>query len=122
MESEHVGPFNLGNPGEFPMLELAGVSYDYLRTCEMYMQHIHLVLSAKICYETKKVVKEVIDPSATIGFKANTTDDPHKRKPDISKAKELLNWEPKFSLQEGLPLMVNDFRNRILNEDEGKGN
>ncbi|XP_069144934.1 UDP-glucuronic acid decarboxylase 1-like [Solanum lycopersicum] len=92
MESEHVGPFNLGNPGEFPMLELAGV------------------------------VKEVIDPSATIGFKANTTDDPHKRKPDISKAKELLNWEPKFSLQEGLPLMVNDFRNRILNEDEGKGN
>ncbi|XP_006345671.1 UDP-glucuronic acid decarboxylase 1 [Solanum tuberosum] len=92
MEGEHIGPFNLGNPGEFTMLELAGV------------------------------VKEVIDPSATIEFKANTADDPHKRKPDISKAKELLNWEPKISLQEGLPLMVNDFRNRILNEDEGKGN
>ncbi|KAG5584541.1 hypothetical protein H5410_044975 [Solanum commersonii] len=92
MEGEHIGPFNLGNPGEFTMLELAGV------------------------------VKEVIDPSATIEFKDNTADDPHKRKPDISKAKELLNWEPKISLQEGLPLMVNDFRNRILNEDEGKGN
>lgn len=92
MDGEHIGPFNLGNPGEFTMLELAGV------------------------------VKEVIDPSATIEFKANTADDPHKRKPDISKAKELLNWEPKISLQEGLPLMVNDFRNRILNEDEGKGN
>lgn len=92
MEGEHIGPFNLGNPGEFTMLELAGV------------------------------VKEVIDPSATIEFKANTADDPHKRKPDISKAKELLNWEPKVSLREGLPLMVNDFRNRILNEDEGKGN
>ncbi|KAI8556523.1 hypothetical protein RHMOL_Rhmol05G0259800 [Rhododendron molle] len=92
MEGEHVGPFNLGNPGEFTMLELA------------------------------EVVKETIDSSATIEFKPNTADDPHKRKPDISKAKELLNWEPKVPLREGLPLMVADFRNRILNEDEGKGN
>ncbi|KAI4349255.1 hypothetical protein L6164_009867 [Bauhinia variegata] len=91
MDGEHVGPFNLGNPGEFTMLELA------------------------------EVVKETIDPSATIEYRANTADDPHMRKPDISKAKELLNWEPKVSLREGLPLMVNDFRNRILNEDEGKG-
>ncbi|CAN0926697.1 UDP-glucuronic acid decarboxylase 1 [Linum grandiflorum] len=91
MEGEHVGPFNLGNPGEFTMLELA------------------------------EVVKTVIDPTATIEFKANTADDPHKRKPDISKAKELLNWEPKIALKDGLPLMVSDFRNRILNEDEGKG-
>ncbi|CAK7341793.1 unnamed protein product [Dovyalis caffra] len=91
MEGEHVGPFNLGNPGEFTMLELA------------------------------EVVKETIDSSATIEFRPNTADDPHKRKPDISKAKELLNWEPKIYLREGLPLMVNDFRNRILNGDEGKG-
>jgi len=91
MENDHVGPFNLGNPGEFTMLELA------------------------------EVVKEVIDPSATIEFRPNTADDPHKRKPDISKAKELLNWEPKVSLRDGLPRMVSDFRNRILNEDEGKG-
>ncbi|XP_073290268.1 UDP-glucuronic acid decarboxylase 1-like [Primulina huaijiensis] len=92
MEGEHLGPFNLGNPGEFTMLELA------------------------------EVVKETIDPSATIEFRPNTADDPHKRKPDITKAKELLNWEPKISLREGLPRMVTDFRNRILNEDEGKGN
>ncbi|RDY08158.1 UDP-glucuronic acid decarboxylase 1, partial [Mucuna pruriens] len=91
MESEHVGPFNLGNPGEFTMLELA------------------------------QVVKDTIDSSASIEYKPNTADDPHMRKPDISKAKELLNWEPKIALREGLPLMVNDFRNRILNEDEGKG-
>lgn len=91
MESEHVGPFNLGNPGEFTMLELA------------------------------EVVKVTIDSSATIEFRPNTADDPHMRKPDISKAKELLNWEPKVSLREGLPLMVSDFQNRILNEDEGKG-
>ncbi|XP_050115768.1 UDP-glucuronic acid decarboxylase 1-like [Malus sylvestris] len=91
MDGEHVGPFNLGNPGEFTMLELA------------------------------EVVKETIDSSATIEFRPNTADDPHKRRPDISKAKELLNWEPKVSLREGLPLMVSDFQNRILNEDEGKG-
>ncbi|XP_020574396.1 UDP-glucuronic acid decarboxylase 1-like [Phalaenopsis equestris] len=88
MESEHIGPFNLGNPGEFTMLELA------------------------------EVVKETIDPSATIDFKPNTADDPHMRKPDISKAMEFLNWEPKISLREGLPLMVNDFRKRILDEQK----
>ncbi|PWA50011.1 NAD-dependent epimerase/dehydratase [Artemisia annua] len=92
MEGEHIGPFNLGNPGEFTMLELA------------------------------QVVKETIDPSATIEFRDNTADDPQKRKPDISKAKEYLNWEPKITLREGLPRMAADFRNRILNEDEGKGN
>ncbi|XVF76572.1 hypothetical protein PTKIN_Ptkin13bG0276500 [Pterospermum kingtungense] len=91
MEGDHIGPFNLGNPGEFTMLELA------------------------------EVVKETVDPSAMIEYKPNTADDPHMRKPDIGKAKELLNWEPKISLREGLPLMVSDFRNRILNENEGKG-
>ncbi|KAG1337938.1 UDP-glucuronic acid decarboxylase 1 [Cocos nucifera] len=84
MESEHIGPFNLGNPGEFTMLELA------------------------------EVVKETIDSTATIEFKPNTADDPHMRKPDITKAKELLNWEPKISLREGLPRMVTNFRQRIL--------
>ncbi|CAK9141981.1 unnamed protein product [Ilex paraguariensis] len=67
------------------------------------------------------VVKETIDPSAAIEFRPNTADDPHKRKPDISKARELLNWEPKIPLRQGLPLMVSDFQNRILNEDEGRG-
>lgn len=66
-------------------------------------------------------MKETIDPSAVIEFRENTADDPHKRKPDISKAKDLLNWEPKVPLREGLPLMVSDFQNRILNEEEGKG-
>ncbi|XVE96812.1 hypothetical protein REPUB_Repub02eG0255200 [Reevesia pubescens] len=84
MEGEHIGPFNLGNPGEFTMLELA------------------------------EVVKETIDPSATIEYKPNTADDPHMRKPDITKAKELLNWEPKIPLREGkiclfLPFYDNQF-------------
>ncbi|KAG7013646.1 UDP-glucuronic acid decarboxylase 2, partial [Cucurbita argyrosperma subsp. argyrosperma] len=86
MEGEHVGPFNLGNPGEFTMLELA------------------------------QVVQETIDPNARIEFRPNTEDDPHKRKPDISKAKELLGWEPSVSLRKGLPLMVSDFRQRIFGD------
>nr|GEW80404.1 UDP-glucuronic acid decarboxylase 2-like [Tanacetum cinerariifolium] len=86
MEGEHVGPFNLGNPGEFTMLELA------------------------------QVVQETIDPNAKIEFRPNTEDDPHKRKPDITKAKDLLGWEPKVPLRKGLPMMVSDFRQRIFGD------
>jgi len=88
MEGEHVGPFNLGNPGEFTMLELA------------------------------QVVQETIDPNAKIEFRPNTEDDPHKRKPDITKAKDLLGWQPKISLRKGLPLMVSDFRQRIFGDQK----
>ncbi|CAK7348311.1 unnamed protein product [Dovyalis caffra] len=91
MEGEHVGPFNLGNPGEFTMLELA------------------------------QVVQETIDPNARIEFKPNTEDDPHKRKPDITKAKDLLGWEPKISLHKGLPMMVSDFRQRIFGDHKEEG-
>lgn len=92
-------------------------------------EEIHLLLCVCLFHSQPEiafllnvqVVKETIDASATIEYRPNTADDPHKRKPDISKAKELLNWEPKISLREGLPLMVSDFQNRILNEDEGKG-
>ncbi|KAF5465462.1 hypothetical protein F2P56_015471 [Juglans regia] len=86
MEGDHVGPFNLGNPGEFTMLELA------------------------------QVVQETIDPNAKIEFRPNTEDDPHKRKPDITKAEELLGWQPTVSLRKGLPLMVEDFRLRIFGD------
>jgi UDP-glucuronate decarboxylase len=91
MEGEHVGPFNLGNPGEFTMLELA------------------------------KVVQETIDPDAKIEYRPNTEDDPHKRKPDITKAKEQLGWEPKVDLHKGLPLMVSDFRQRIFGDHKEGG-
>lgn len=65
-------------------------------------------------------MKEVIDPAARIEFKENTADDPHKRKPDITKAKELLGWEPKVDLREGLPRMVEDFRKRIFSDHKEK--
>jgi nucleoside-diphosphate-sugar epimerase len=60
-----------------------------------------------------QVVKEVIDPRAQVVYRENTADDPHKRKPDITKAKTLLGWEPKIALREGLPLMVDDFKERL---------
>lgn len=55
MDGPHTGPFNVGNPGEFTMLELANL------------------------------VKEVVNPETEIVFKENTADDPSRRKPDISK-------------------------------------
>ncbi|URE24664.1 SLT1 protein [Musa troglodytarum] len=83
MEGEHTGPINIGNPGEFTMMELA------------------------------EAVKELIDPAVPVKIVENTPDDPRQRKPDITKAKELLGWEPKITLREGLPLMEDDFRQRL---------
>ena len=80
---EETGPFNIGNPVEFTMLELA------------------------------QVVKEVVNPKAEIVFRENTADDPSRRKPDISKAKRVLGWEPKVPLREGLKFMVKDFAARL---------
>ena len=83
MDGEHCGPINIGNPGEFTMLELA------------------------------EKVKQVVNPAATTVFKENTADDPGRRKPDISKARTLLGWEPVVPLAEGLQMMVGDFRQRL---------
>ena len=80
---DEIGPVNIGNPGEFTMLELA------------------------------EVVKEVVDKNAKIVFKENTADDPGRRQPDITLAKKALGWEPKITLREGLPKMVEDFRERL---------
>lgn len=55
MDGPYTGPFNIGNPTEFTMLELA------------------------------KVVQEVVNPAAEIVFRENTADDPSRRKPNISK-------------------------------------
>ena len=87
MDGEHPGPVNIGNPGEFTMMELA------------------------------EKVKQVVNPAATTVFKENTADDPGRRRPDITKAKKLLNWEPKVPLAEGLEMMVGDFKKRLGVED-----
>jgi UDP-glucuronate decarboxylase len=83
MNSDYVGPVNLGNPGEYTILQLA------------------------------QAVQNMINPDAQIKFEPLPSDDPRRRQPDITKAKTLLNWEPTIPLQEGLKLTIEDFRNRI---------
>lgn len=75
-----TGPINLGNPGEFTMLELA------------------------------ELVIELTDSKSTLAFEPLPHDDPTQRKPDISKARELLGWEPRVALREGLKESIDYFR------------
>lgn len=79
-----VGPINIGNPREFTIAELA------------------------------EKVLEVTGSSSKIVYKPLPYDDPRKRKPDISLAKEKLNWEPTIRLEEGLVKTVEYFKG-ILN-------
>lgn len=72
VESDISEPINLGNPGEFTILQLA------------------------------KLVQKMTKTKSKIIYKSLPGDDPMQRKPDISKAKQLLNWEPTISLEEGL--------------------
>jgi dTDP-glucose 4,6-dehydratase len=73
-DSEEVEPVNIGNPIEFTMLELA------------------------------EIVREITDSSSELVFEPLPQDDPARRKPDITRARERLGWEPVVSLREGLCL------------------
>ncbi|MBF2064412.1 MAG: SDR family oxidoreductase [Calothrix sp. C42_A2020_038] len=83
MNSDYVGPVNIGNPGEYTILQLA------------------------------EAVRDMVNPGAEINFEPLPSDDPRRRRPDITKAKTLLNWEPTVPLAEGLKLTVEDFRKRM---------
>lgn len=83
MESDLSGPVNLGNPGEFTMLELA------------------------------ELVLLKTGSTSTIKYLPLPSDDPTQRKPDISKARNLLSWEPKIKLSKGLDRTIEYFRNLI---------
>jgi dTDP-glucose 4,6-dehydratase len=72
IESEHVGPMNIGNPTEISILELA------------------------------RAIREATDSSSEIISVERPTDDPELRCPDISMARRLLDWEPVVSLEDGL--------------------
>ena len=70
--------------------------------------------------ELAEMIKAVVTPRLpedvpvpTIVYKENTADDPQKRKPDITKARTLLQWEPKVALKDGLAMMIDDFQNRL---------
>ena len=80
MESNVTGPINLGNPNEITIYELANK------------------------------IKSKIDNNLNIVHKQLPQDDPKQRNPDITKAKEILNWEPKFDLDLGLDLTINYFK------------
>ena len=82
-QTETVGPMNLGNPGEFTMMELAE-------------------LTLKLVGGKSKIV-----------HRALPSDDPRQRKPDITLAKNILKWEPKVNLEEGLQRTIAYFRTRV---------
>lgn len=79
MESTAQKPINLGNPDEFTILELA----------------------KKILAQTKS--------KSEILFLSLPQDDPRQRRPDITLAKKILNWEPRVSLDEGLKKVIHFF-------------
>jgi len=80
---EVTGPVNLGNPGEFTMLELA------------------------------ELVLELTGSSAKLDFRPLPQDDPKQRKPDTTKARALLDWEAQIALREGLGHTISYFREVI---------
>lgn len=77
---DFTGPINLGNPGEFTMLELA-----------------------------EKVI-QMTGSQSKIVYKPLPQDDPKMRKPDITLAKKVIDWEPKVKLEEGLQLTIDYFK------------
>jgi UDP-glucuronate decarboxylase len=82
-QDKTVGPVNIGNPGEFTMLELAEL-----------------------------VLKKVGGKSKVTNLPL-PADDPKQRRPDISVAKEVLGWEPKVPLEAGLDRTIEYFRGAI---------
>ena len=82
-QSETVGPVNIGNPGEFTMLELA------------------------------EVVLKQVGGKSKIVHKDLPADDPKQRQPDITLAKKYLKWEPKVPLAEGIGKTIEYFRSEV---------
>ena len=78
-----IGPVNLGNPGEYTMLQLA------------------------------EAVIRLVGSRSKLVFQPLPADDPQQRRPDISKARELLGWEPKVQLEDGLKETIAYFRKRL---------
>jgi UDP-glucuronate decarboxylase len=83
MNSEHIGPMNLGNPDEYTILELA------------------------------QKIQTMINPDVELIYQPLPQDDPRQRQPDITRAKTWLGWEPTIPLDRGLELTIDDFRQRL---------
>jgi len=81
---DFTGPMNMGNPGEFTIRELA-----------------------------EKVV-DITGSKSRISYKPLPGDDPKQRRPDISLAKKMLDWEPQVQLEEGLKKTIAYFEQKLL--------
>ena len=64
----------------------------------------------RIILDFAKIIKKLTKSNSEIGFEKLPEDDPLQRKPDISKARKLLGWMPRTSLEEGLKLTIGYFR------------
>ena len=62
--------------------------------------------------ELAKLIRELTNSKSEIVFEELPKDDPPRRKPDITKAKEILNWEPKVELTDGLSKMIKWFEEK----------
>lgn len=82
------GPVNLGNPEEYTVLE------------------------------TARIIVELLESKSSIVFRQLPPDDPRRRRPDISRARELLGWSPRIPLREGLSPTVGDLARRLAQGDE----
>jgi UDP-glucuronate decarboxylase len=83
MNGAHSGPINLGNPDEYTILQLA------------------------------QTIQEMVNPDTDLRFEPLPQDDPRRRRPDITRAQKLLDWQPTVRLAEGLRLTIEDFRARL---------
>lgn len=83
LDSNETGPINIGNPDEFTMLELADL------------------------------VIELTGSDSKIVFRPLPSDDPMQRCPDITRARELLGWEPTVNLNDGLSQTIEWFRSAL---------
>ncbi len=79
-------PVNIGNPNEFTILECA------------------------------QLVLKVVGSKSKIRYEALPQDDPKQRRPDITKARRLLGWEPKIDLEAGCGLSLDYFRKAVAED------
>lgn len=84
IESDEAYPVNLGNPNEMTILDFA------------------------------HYIRDKVGNNVGVQFKPLPSDDPKIRRPDISKAKRVLDWEPRVPLEEGIQKTVEYFRERIF--------
>jgi dTDP-glucose 4,6-dehydratase len=84
--SEEPGPVNIGNPDEFTILDCA------------------------------RKVRELTGSASEITFEPLPQDDPQQRRPDITKARTVLGWEPRIDLETGLRMSLDHFREAVAAE------